>query len=198
MRVAVLMLAFAVAGCSRPAREALPDVALAPAAQESPLAPPARDIEPELPSVRQGAEYYAYLERTRVAQEVVERGLQSGRFKLGSKLDDVLAACKPDAMFHHGDYTTAVYAGGAYFTPEPSYTLVIARDGKLVRAYARSCVLRPAYFNGLTEAEAKVCSQGFWNAHRSCVERVTWKHSHRSARMAVAGPIAAVVSATGW
>jgi hypothetical protein len=171
MRTAVLMLAVVVAGCSSP--------------QQPELAPPPREVNQEPLHVPQDPDNLAEIEAMRKGDPCIERDLATGRFRYGSKLDDVLAAYKPDVLFRHGDYTTAVYADGLYLNGL-GHTYVVARDGKLVWSWEVSCKWHPTFFNGLTEADRKAWSEGFWTAHNDYRETVKQRWS---ARIAVAGPV---------
>jgi hypothetical protein len=173
MRVAVLGLAVAVAGCSSP--------------QQPEPAPPPRDANQERLHVPQDAYNLAQIERGRKGSPGLARDLATGRFRYGSKLDDVLAAYKPDVHFRHGEYTTAVYADSGSYLRSLGHTYVVARDGKLVFSCASGCVWNPVFFNGLTGAERKVWGEGYWKARNDYLEMIRQRWS---ARIAVAGPVA--------
>jgi hypothetical protein len=93
------------------------------------------------------------------------RDLANGRFT-GAKLEDFLAAYPPKLLLHHGPYTTAVYASvDLQFAMGRDY--VVARNGKLVRAFSTGCVWTPVFFDGLTEEEWQDCAKGLSTAFQA-------------------------------
>jgi hypothetical protein len=154
--------------------------------QKPALAPPPRDVNTERLHVPQDAYNLAQIELLRKVDPGLTRDLATGRVKYGSAMEDVVSAYKPDVLFQDGDYTTAVYADGSYLS-SLSHTYVVAKNGKLVRAWLTTCKWHPTYFNGLTEAERKTWNEGYWKFHADYLDAV---RSRRNARIAVAGPIA--------
>ena len=120
--------------------------------------------------------------------------LHAGRVKHGAKLEDVLAVYKPDVVFVHGPYTTAGYCclRGYYFS-SLDYTLLVARDGKLVRAEYQGCVRRPRYFDSLTEAESQEWGRGYYAAYMQFRNENVLAARQSIAGMSVGGPIALIV-----
>lgn len=154
MRTVALCLLIALAGCAQPVEEKSVAVEVAIAAS-------IEDQEPD-PPVPQDADNLAQLERTRKSNDPLHRDLANGRFR-GGKLADLVAVYPPDLILEHGRYTTAVYADGKP-RESLSHVYVVARKGKLVRAFGSSCVWHPVFFDGLTGEERKDWGEGYWDA----------------------------------
>jgi hypothetical protein len=184
MRVSMVVLLMGIWGCSKAPVELV----------HSPVATP----EPTTPTHVPQDEYnLRELERTRKGPPGLARDLASVHFKHGDKLSDVTAAYKPDVLFEHGPYSTAVYANGMYIS-SLDRVFVIAKRGRLVRAFGSGCVWRPVFFDGMPEAERREWSEGYQTAHREYVEAYSKRFLHQRASLAVAGPISAVLFPTEW
>lgn len=179
MRAAVLALG--LAGCATPSSVPAPPVG-------AEIAPAPRDVKVKVQRhVPQDAPNLEQLERTRRSERDVARDLACGKFVYGDDLADVTAVHNPDVVFRHGDYATAVYADGSYFG-SLTRTFVIARDGKLVRAFGSSCVWRPIFFDGQTDADRAAWDEGFQKAEKAYLGALV----RRRAELAETGPPAPI------
>lgn len=191
MRTAVLAVVL-MAGCAKPQPVEVPAVVIAP--QPVVVAAVPRVAEGGVPSnVPQDPYNLAQLERARKGSWGESRDLASGKFNYGGKLDDFLAAHKPDVVFRHDDYTTVVYSGArGHYLRSLDHTYVIAKNGRMVRAFGGGCVWHPVFFDGMTEAERKTWSEGFQKSHKGYAEADYRNRLRASAGMTVAGPVAAL------
>jgi hypothetical protein len=152
MRAVTFCAFVVVAGCARPA----------PVEEEPAEEEPVRAITdtPKPSHVPQDEYNLGQLERTRQSSDPLHKDLANGRFKFGDRIEAVTAVYPPDLLLTHGEYTTAVYAGGRPLA-SLTHVCVIARYGKLVRAFGSSCVWHPVFFDGLTDAERTAWSGGY-------------------------------------
>ncbi|MBX9624933.1 MAG: hypothetical protein K2X82_14095 [Gemmataceae bacterium] len=103
------------------------------------------------------------LEHLRQHGRGLYRELAAGRFRYGDGIAGLLAEHKPDVVFDHGPFTTAVYANGHY-PRSLSRVIVVAERGRLVRAQGESCEGDTVYFAGPTEAAWTEWEDGYQKA----------------------------------
>jgi hypothetical protein len=164
MRIAVLFALIGLLGCSK--RAPVP----APPAENTPQAPSALPVapQPHEPSfVPQTESNLRQLDRTRKSADGLDKDLALGRFKYGGKLEEVIAAYPPDVLFDHDGFRTAAYGHSkGHFLESLGHTFVVEKNGKLIWAFGQSCVWRPVYFEGVTDAERQAWSMGYVKALR--------------------------------
>ena len=188
MRTALLLSLIVLAGCSKrtPAPLSAGDLP-----QSLPIAP-----EPHEPSfVPQDAGNLRQLERIRREwPPCIERDLALGQFKYGGRIEEVVAAHRPDALLTHDDYMTAVYAGG-HLIGSYGFTQVVAKNGKLVQSSGSSCIWRAVFFDGLSKEERTKWYDSFEKALKAHIVTIPTPYNRQRAAIGVAGP-AAVLNPT--
>lgn len=161
MRSAFLCVLVALTGCAPPPD---PDEPAPVAAVEEPLC--AAVEEPEEPHVPQDEYNLMMLQRCRNdGREPLHQDLANGRFRYGRPLTDVTGAYPPALLLGHGDYTTALYAHDPRASLDRVY--VIARKGKMIRAFGASCVWHPVFFDGMSDKQREEWYEGYDLAYRA-------------------------------
>src|SRR5262245_28362697 len=139
MRIAVLMLAVILAGCSRPAREALPDVVLAPA----PTTPPSiveRGVAPAPRQIRDTPDRRSRMEGWRNGSDPILRDLATGHIKAGDDIEPLVRQNPHYFVLRFGDFVVMERYHGA-----EGGTRLIAKHGAVCIAHTSDCLYRERF-----------------------------------------------------